>query len=195
MVDGQNDFCRPDGVTTGLGRDVGRFAAPLQRLWALSAAARTAAVLVLWVRSTHGPETDAPAWLARHARGVRPPVCRAGSRGAEPVIDAAPGDQVVVKHRYGAFTRTELEDRLGCIGRDSLLFAGFVTNVCVETSRREAVCLDFYCTLVADCCGPYSDEEHDRAIAAVRRSFGLVASSGSVIDEWGSASRPRMADT
>jgi ureidoacrylate peracid hydrolase len=185
VVDVQNDFCHPRGVSAGLGKDLSGIEAAVARLANFLPAARAAGVPVVFVRNLHSPNSDTPEWLARHANPGRAQTCQVGTWGAE-FYRVAPvdGDIVVDKHRYNAFTRTRLEDVLEGLGRRSLLFCGVASNTCVETSLRDAVCRDYLATMVEDCCGAYSDQAHQRAIASVSSGFGLVTTSSEVVEEW-----------
>jgi ureidoacrylate peracid hydrolase len=188
VIDAQNDFCHPQGMQALQGKDVGRAVEPVRRLQLLVEAARENQVPVVLVRTTHGVETDTPEWLARHGDPGRAQSCQDGSWGADFYgVQPAPGDHVVVKHRYSAFTSGELARLLDRLGRRSLLFAGFTTGTCVESSLRDAVCLDFLATLVEDCCGAYTQRAHERAVEAVQEGFGLVANSDEAIRSWRSA--------
>jgi ureidoacrylate peracid hydrolase len=190
VIDAQNDFCHPEGMQAAQGKDVGRVAAPMRRLRLLVDAAREHQVPVVLVRTTHGAETDTPEWLARHGDPGRAQSCQDGSWGADFYgVQPVPGDHVVVKHRYSAFTSGELARLLDRLGRRSLLFAGFTTGTCVESSLRDAVCLDFLATLLEDCCGAYTHRAHERAVEAVQDGFGVVANSDEAIRNWRRAER------
>lgn len=185
VIDVQNDYCAPDGV---VGRQatqsgnviVGRIAGLLEQ-------ARSAGVLVVMTQMVADESDRAVAWRARrpHAPTDRPVACREGEWGADIYrLRPDPGDVHVVKRRYSAFTGTQLGQELRRRGRDSLLFCGFATDVCVETTVRDAVCRDFYATLVEDCCGAVSARRHERAVEAVRSDFGWVTDSGEVLRHW-----------
>lgn len=185
VVDAQNDFCHPDGVLAGQGRDVARVQAPLRRLERFLDVARQASVPVYFVQNVHDEDSDTAEWRARHADADRAQSCQRGSWGAE-FCRVAPteDDVVVVKHRYSAFIGTDLAEQLKKAGRRSLLFTGFTTSVCVESSLRDAVCHDFLATLVEDCCGAYSERAHQRAVDAVSLGFGLVSTSERIESVW-----------
>ncbi len=185
VIDVQNDFCHPDGVSAGLGKDLSGVESAVARLADFLPAARAAGVPVVFVRNLHSPGSDTPEWLARHPNPGRAQTCQVGTWGAE-FYGVAPveGDVVVDKHRYSAFTRTRLEEVLEGLGRRSLLFCGVASNTCVETSLRDAVCRDFLATMVEDCSGAYSPEAHQRAVVSVRSGFGLVATSTEIVRDW-----------
>jgi ureidoacrylate peracid hydrolase len=187
VIDVQNDFCHPQGISAGLGKDLSGIERAVARLADFLPAARTAGVPVVFVRNLHSPNSDTPEWLARHASPGRAQTCQVGTWGAE-FYGVAPldGDIVVDKNRYNAFTRTRLEEVLDGLGRRSLLFCGVASNTCVETSLRDAVCRDYLATMVEDCCGAYSAEAHHRAVTSVSSGFGLVATSTDIVEEWSS---------
>lgn len=85
-----------------------------------------------------------------------------------------PEDIIIDKPRYSAFIRTELESRLQQMDVTHLLFAGTTTNVCVESTLRDAFQRDFNCTLVSDCTLTFSDELQAHAEQVVSFVFGKV---------------------
>ena len=187
VIDAQNDFCHPEGILAQQGRDVGRLQQPLERLGRFLAQARAASVPVFFVQNLHDDSSDSPAWRARHSDSDRAQSCQHGSWGAQFChVEPQDGDIVVTKHRYSAFVETDLKAQLESRDRRSLLFTGFTTSVCVETSLRDAVCHDFLTTLVEDCCGAYSDRAHQRAVEGVSLGFGLVATSDRITSLWAS---------
>lgn len=185
IIDVQNDFCDPEGVQGIRGRDVSQVADAVANLEGLIARAREQDIPVVHVRTVHDGSSDTPNWLARNGEEVRPQSCAPGTWGAEFYrLTPQPHDPVVTKTRYSAFHGTDLEQVLAGIGRDSLLFAGVSTAVCVETSLRDAVCRDFLVTLVTDCCSAYDETAHERSVAAVQQGFGSVATSEDIIAHW-----------
>ena len=188
VIDVQNDFCHPSGVQGVRGRDLTQMVDVVAKLEGLIDGAREYGVPVVFVQTVHDENTDTPNWLARNGDEVRPQSCLPESWGAQffqitPIFD----EKIVTKHRYSAFHGTDLELHLTEIGRDSLLFAGVSTAVCVETSLRDAVCRDFLATLVNDCCSAYDDTAHERSVAAVQQGFGSVASSQEILSFWNSS--------
>jgi ureidoacrylate peracid hydrolase len=185
VIDAQNDFCHPEGVQAKMGKDVSRLVETLARLDAFLGHSRRNGVPIIFVQNTSSDRTDTPAWSQRHAHPDRPKVCREGTWGADFYGGGPQAEDIVVrKHRYSAFVGPELEVALERIGRRSLIFTGFATSICVESSLREAVCRDYVATIVADCCGDYSERAHERALEAVANGFGLVATSTEVIGHW-----------
>lgn len=192
VVDVQNDFCHPRGVMASKGADVGAAVAMAPRLARLVDHARQAAVPVVFIQTTHDDLTNTDAWLARHSPDLlsdEPPGsnCWTGTWGAELYeVLPEPGEPVVLKHRYSAFQGTSLDYVLRALGRRSLLLTGVSTNVCVESTLRDGLFLDYHVNLVEDCTASYDAAAHDATVRNVRAHFGLVTDSEALIAQWGS---------
>jgi ureidoacrylate peracid hydrolase len=183
VIDVQNDFCHNGGYQALLGRDVGRVQSVVGRIDELTQQARELGVPVVFMQNLHDPETDTEEWRARHLEPRDSQSCRTGTWGAE-IFSLVPQvqDYVLPKSRYSAFTNTGLKALLRSLNRTSLFFCGTATSICVETSLRDATCLDFLATLVEDCCGDYSEIAHNNAVRSVARGFGAVTESKRVIE-------------
>src|SRR5262249_39362116 len=154
VVDMQNDFCAPGGLVSKDGRDISAALEMAGRLPAFIDAARKAGVLVVFIRCVYTTENNAylsDAWLEQAARKreggyTRIPVCCDGEWNGDFYGDVRPkaGDVVVTKHRYSAFHATNLDLVLRTNAIRSVILTGVVTNVCVETTAREAFVRDYY---------------------------------------------------
>ncbi|MBF8186220.1 cysteine hydrolase [Nonomuraea sp. K274] len=153
-------------------------------------AARAAGIKVVFIQTTHDELVDSPAWLARRGdpdRGVKPavPNCATGTWGAEFYqVKPEPGEAVVNKHRYSAFAGTDLDMILRVAGIESILLTGVATNVCVESTLRDGLFLDYHVTLVEDCSAAYSQAAHDGTAEKVATCFGQVITSDEVKAGW-----------
>ena len=87
------------------------------------------------------------------------------------------------KTTIGAFNSTNLEAILHAYGINSLLFAGVSTNMCVESTARDAADKGFKCVMVEDGCGATKQEYHDATLSTLQRLFGKVQSAEQVIEE------------
>src|ERR1700730_7523100 len=87
-----------------------------------------------------------------HRSYVTRPVCVANSWGADFFADVRPlaTEAIVTKHRYSAFHNTDLETILRANGIRTVVLSGCATNVCVETSAREAFLRDYYVVIAED---------------------------------------------
>lgn len=197
VVDVQNDFCHPDGVSAMKGHDVGAAVEMVPRLQNLVHEARQAGVLVVFIQTTHDEIVDSEVWNTRMGdidTAPYQPNCRTGTWGAEFYgVSPQAGDPVVIKHRYSAFAGTDLDMVLRTARVDSLLFTGVATNVCVESTLREGLFRDYNVTLVEDCCAAYETALHESTVKNVAGSFGAVLSSTEVAATWRASVSTRAA--
>ncbi len=157
----------------------------------LAAGLRTAGGLVAWVQNTHD-ESCLRTWTVQQtmnsaaSNAARNAAMTPGSAGHAlwPALDVRPGDEVVLKRRYSAFIpgTCDLESVLRARGIDTILMAGTLTNVCCESSARDAMMLDFRVVMVSDACATTSQEEHDAALAGFYATFGDVMDTAFVLD-------------
>ena len=98
-------------------------------------------------------------------------------------LDTAPGDVTLTKNRYSALIAgsSALEAALRHAGIDTLLIAGTKTNICCESTARDAMMLDFKVVMVSDCCAALSDDEHQAALETFIQQFGDVMTSAEVL--------------
>jgi nicotinamidase-related amidase len=195
IIDMQRDFLEPGGFGEALGNDVSRLKVAVGPCRALLAAARNAGILVIHTREGHRPDlTDAPPHKVERGDpalriGARGPMGRILVRG-EPGHDIIPelypvaGEPVIDKPGKGAFYQTDLELMLRNRGIDTLFVCGVTTEVCVNTTVREANDRGFRCIVIADCCASYFPEFHDVGLKMIKAQggiFGSVAASAPVI--------------
>ena len=191
IIDMQRDFLEPGGFGETLGNDVSRLAAAVEPCRAVLEAARRHGLLVIHTREGHRPDlSDAPP--AKVERGA--PSLRIGAPGpmgrilirGEPGHDIiaalypALGEPVIDKPGKGAFYQTELELMLRNRGIENLLVAGVTTEVCVNTTVREANDRGYRCIVLADCCASYFPHFHEAGLAMIRAQggiFGWVSNS------------------
>jgi ureidoacrylate peracid hydrolase len=97
-------------------------------------------------------------------------------------LTPAPQDLHVVKNRYSALISgaSQLERLLRSLGIETLLIAGTKTNVCCESTGRDAMMLDFNVVMVSDCLAALSDEEHLATLETFIQQFGDVMTSTEV---------------
>ncbi|MEK7340620.1 MAG: isochorismatase family cysteine hydrolase [Candidatus Binatota bacterium] len=186
VVDVQNDFVSPKGSAAQRGDDVNAAQAMVPRLTRLIEEARRVGLTIVYIRTTHSEWTDTPSWIYRKSQEKTLSTCREGTWGAEfyDGISPLPDERVVIKHRYSAFINTDLNTVLKAKGIESVLVTGVATNVCVETTTRDAYMFDYYVTMVEDCAAAYEPRLHEGTLENIRRHFGLVASSGEIIEAW-----------
>jgi nicotinamidase-related amidase len=185
MIDMQRDFVEPGGFGESLGNDVsllGRVVAPAGELleWA-----RGAGLLVVHTRECHRPDlSDCPP--TKRLRGT--PSLRIGDPGpmgrilidGEPGADFVPGlsprpgEIEIRKPGKGAFHATGLHRSLQARGVTHLVFGGVTTEVCVQTSMREANDRGYDCLLVEEATGSYFPAFHAATLEMIRAQGGIV---------------------
>ncbi len=94
-----------------------------------------------------------------------------------------PGERVLNKTSIGAFASTGLDHLLRSLGKDQLYMTGISTNMCVETTAREAADRGYAVTLLEDACATTHEELHDATITNFQRLFGRVISTAAAVEE------------
>lgn len=156
----------------------------------LAGALRDAGGLVVWVQNTHDASC-LQTWTVQQRMNTAESNARrnaAMSVGAAghalwPELDVRREDEVVLKRRYSAFIpgTCDLPPMLRERGIDTVLIVGTLTNVCCESSARDAMMLDFRTVMVSDGCATTSAEEHNASLAAFYATFGDVMDTEFVI--------------
>ena len=163
--------------------------------WKVLKAARDSKLLVIHTREGHRPDlSDAPkAKIERGHPSVRigapGPMGRILIRGEAghdiiPQLYPIAGEPVIDKPGKGAFYATELGDVLEKYGIENLLVCGVTTEVCVNTTVREANDRGYRCVVLADCCASYFPDFHQMGLAMIKAQgaiFGWVSDSASAI--------------
>ena len=185
IIDMQRDFVEPGGFGETLGNDVSLLAAIVPACQAMLSAWRGAGGLVVHTRESHRPDlSDCPP--AKRLRGE--PALRLGDVGpmGRILIAGEPGNQIIAalapvdgeividKPGKGAFYATGLHETLQARGITQLLFMGVTTEVCVQTSMREANDRGYDCLLLSDCTESYFPAFKAATLAMVSAQGGIV---------------------
>jgi ureidoacrylate peracid hydrolase len=187
VVDLQNGFMAPGAVAEiGTARDV----VPVVNR--ISAALRAAGGLVVYIQNTFDEEAIrtwstyfdhfcSPARRARMIEAFTP-----GSEGHAlwPGLDVQPEDLQVRKRRFGAFApgASDLHAILQERGVDTLIITGTATQVCCESTARDAMMLNYKVFFVADGNATFTDEEHNATLSAMAYTFCDVIESEALIE-------------
>ena len=195
VIDMQRDFMEKGGFGETLGNDVSRLAPAVPVLQRLFAAWRAHGLTMIHTQEGHAPDlSDCPP--AKRLRGK--PGLRIGDAGpmgrililGEPGCDfipelkPAPGEIVLPKPGKGAFCETNFDSILKERGITHLLITGVTTEVCVQTTMREANDRGYECLLVEDATESYFPEFKAATLDMVRAQGGIVgwtAPAGAVI--------------
>ena len=185
IIDMQRDFVEPGGFGASLGNDVSRLGAIVPTVAQLLAGFRRAGLPVIHTRECHRPDlSDLPE--AKRDRGTPNlrigelgPMGRllvAGEAGAEiiPELAPMPGETVLDKPGKGAFCRTNFEALLQERGLRHLIFAGVTTEVCVQTTMREANDRGYDCLLATDATESYFPSFKAATIEMITAQGGIV---------------------
>ncbi len=185
VIDMQRDFIEEGGFGSVLGNDVRPLAEIVPTVAALLALARSQELLVVHTRESHLPDlADCPPAKLRRGNptlgiGDNGPMGRILVRGEVgnqilPLLAPLAGELVIDKPGKGAFYATDLHQQLQQRGISHLLFAGVTTEVCVQTSMREANDRGYECLIVADACASYFPVFHQATLAMLTAQGGIV---------------------
>ncbi|UZE49775.1 cysteine hydrolase family protein [Rhodopseudomonas sp. P2A-2r] len=195
IIDMQRDFMEPGGFGETLGNDVALLARAVSPIAAVLKAARETGMMVVHTREGHLPDlSDAPpAKIQRGAPSLRigdpGPMGRILIRGEAghdiiPELYPVEGEIVIDKPGKGAFYATTLGADLKARDIDTLLVCGVTTEVCVNTTVREANDRGYRCIVLADGCASYFPEFHEMGLQMIKAQggiFGWVSDSARVL--------------
>jgi biuret amidohydrolase len=185
VIDMQRDFVERGGFGETLGNDVTRLQEIVPKVAALIALFRRKAWPIIHTRECHKPDlSDCPP--AKRLRGD--PTLRIGDHGplgrvliagapGAAIIEAcapAAGEIVIDKPGKGMFYATDMQGRLDALRVTHLVFAGVTTEVCVQTSMREANDRGFECLLVEDATESYFPAFKTAALEMIKAQGAIV---------------------
>jgi ureidoacrylate peracid hydrolase len=153
---------------------------------------RELGIPVIWIRSHH-PKGGSD-WRPFFDNFVRP---ERREQAAAALSDDAPGsrfypemdiqdtDYVVIKNRYSCFIpgSSSLERLLRSMRRDNIILAGTKTNICVESTARDGMMIDFHMTVLADATASLTDEEHQASLNVLVQEFADILTVDDVLAE------------
>lgn len=186
VIDMQRDFLEPGGFGAALGNDVSLLRRAIDPIRRLLAAWRAAGLPVIHTREGHRPDVGD----LLGAKYGRPPgnVLRIGDLGPMgrilihgepghalvPELAALPGEIVIDKPGKGAFDATDLQARLESLGVHQLVVTGVTTEICVQSTVREANDRGYDCLVPSDCTASYFPEFHVAALKMIAAQGGIL---------------------
>ena len=184
IIDMQRDFVMPGGFGEALGNDVKQLQVTIAPTKAILEGARKAGILVIHTREGHRPDlSDCPPSKLVRGRGKTRigdggPMGRILVRGEVghdivPELYPIAGEVVIDKPGKGAFFATDLELILRDRGIKTLMVCGVTTEVCVNTTVREANDRGYECVVLSDCVGSYYPEFQKAALAMIKAQGGI----------------------
>ena len=193
IIDMQRDFIEPGGFGETLGNDVSLLEAIVPACQAVLHAWRSAGGLVVHTRESHAPDlSDCPP--AKRLRGS--PSLRIGDVGpmGRVLVRGEPGNQIVPalapvvgeividKPGKGAFYATDLQQQLQAHGITQLVVAGVTTEVCVQSTLREANDRGYDCLVLEDGTASYFPAFHAAALAMITAQGAIVGWSATSME-------------
>ncbi|MCS6306529.1 MAG: cysteine hydrolase [Nitrospira sp.] len=185
IIDMQRDFVEPGGFGAALGNKVEPLRKIVPTVAGLLKTFRELRFPVIYTREGHRPDlSDCPPAKKRRGNST----LRIGDRGpmgrilvlGEPGNDIVPelrpeaGELVIDKPGKGAFYATNLQERLKELGITHLIFTGVTTEVCVQTSMREANDRGYECLLVEDGTESYFPDFKRATVRMIQSQGGIV---------------------
>ena len=185
VIDLQNYFMKP-----GFQGEVGPARMIVPAVNKLAAAVRSMGGHIVWIKNATNDTRES--WSVFHdhlmtpdRRDTRYTSMDTSHEGHKlwAELDAKPEDAQIVKKRFSAFIQgsSNIEEHLRARGIDNLLIGGTATNVCCESSARDAMMLNFKTTMVSDCLATYTDEIHAASLNAFYSIFGDVQTADEAI--------------
>ncbi|CAN5791884.1 cysteine hydrolase [soil metagenome] len=195
IIDMQRDFLEPGGFGDMLGNDVSQLRRTIEPNQKLLAAWRSVGLQVLHTREGHRPDlADLPPAKKVRGKGSKTigdvgPMGRILVRGEPghdiiPELYPLPSEPVIDKPGKGAFFATDLHAILQNLGIKQLVVTGVTTEVCVNTTVREANDRGYECLVPADCVGSYFPEFQEMGLKMIKAQggiFGWVTDSEKII--------------
>ncbi|MBI2848976.1 MAG: cysteine hydrolase [Chloroflexi bacterium] len=180
VIDMQNTFCHVDGTLHQDGVDITPMKVIIPRVKALVELAKGRGIPDLWSIQEHFPADkmrDAHRITPHTLKRIRP-VALKGTWDAEIVDELRPlideRSHVFSKNRFSCFYNTNLEVLLRVLGIRMLLVAGVATNVCVETTVRDAYMRDYDVIVLKDCVASATEHLHRATLENIDRYLGMT---------------------
>jgi len=174
VIDMQNFFLEPESPSFTCGG-----LAVLPTVKRLIAAFRERGRPVIYTRHVHHPDHIDAGIMKWWWEGM----CLEGSAESEIHRDIAPlfNEKVIFKHRYSAFYNTDLETVLRCLKTEDLVISGIMTNLCCESTVRDAYFRDYRVFFLADGTGTVNEEMHLASLLNLAFGFAHVTTAGEIL--------------
>ncbi len=185
VIDMQRFFLDPSSPTFTCGG-----LAVLPNVKRLIEAFRSAGLPVIFTRHVHHPEGIDAGIMGWWWEGM----CVEGTPESEVHDDIAPlpGEKVVTKHRYSSFYNTDLETILRCQKIEDVVVCGIMTNMCCESTARDAYYRDYRVFFPADGTGSINEEMHMASLLNLAFGFADVTSVDTIVEQLREAGVPAV---
>ena len=190
IIDMQKDLVYDNYLCDLAGRDLTATRSVIPNLRQLLSLARAKNVMVCHVGFWTLPKnrSDSGAWLLQRKKSTysSDTLCIAGSEGAEFIdeLKPIPGELIIHKHRYSAFKGTNLDMVLRSQGIKTIIASGVSTNVCVESTLRDAFETGYHVCIPSDATASWDMSLHEATLATIRHRFGAVTTTNEIDNIW-----------
>ncbi len=174
VIDMQKFFLDPDSPTYTCGGP-----AVMPNIRTLIEAFRAAGRPVIYTKHVHHPDRIDAGIMGWWWEGM----CEEGSPESEipEEIAPAPREKVILKHRYSAFYNTDLETILRVQKIEDLVITGIMTNMCCESTARDAYYRDYRVFFLADATGSVTEEMHTASLLNLAFGFAHICTAGEIL--------------
>ena len=190
LIDMQKDLVYDGYLCDQAGRDLAATRSVIPTMKRLLKSARASGALVCHVGfwTLPGHRSDSGPWLAQRRRSTYSSdvLCIADTDGANFIDELAPIDRelIIHKHRYSAFKGTDLDMTLRARGIKTVITSGVSTNVCVESTLRDAFETGYYVCIPSDATASWDMSLHESTLQTVTHRFGLVTTTEEIETVW-----------
>lgn len=176
IIDMQEFFLDPKSPTFTCGG-----LAVISNILKIREAFRSAGRPIIYTRHVHSPDGSDAGILGWWWAGM----CKEGTPESEITARLRPNDdeKVILKHRYSSFYNTDLETILRCAGIEDLVITGIMTNMCCESTARDAYYRDYRVFFPADATGSINEEMHLASLLNLAFGFAHINKAEDILRE------------
>jgi ureidoacrylate peracid hydrolase len=177
VVDMQNGFCAPEGFMAKVGLGYENAAAVVRPVVQLIEAARSARLPIFYTRYSLNADYSDAGLLTELYAGIEETGAMVRGTWDNALVDElqpAEGEVVIDKTRYSTFVGTDFGERLSDLGVDTLIVCGVTTEICVESTVRDAFARDIRIFVPSDATAAADVQRHEDALRVIAYGFGTV---------------------
>lgn len=186
IIDMQNGFIHADGSLSRMGLDTSRTSIVIEPIQKLKKEFKAQGRPVIYIQHTHRQDKTDAGLIAK----VFPPImelghCLEGTWDSEIIEELKPekDDYIVKKHRFSAFYNTQLEEVLRGLGVETLVVTGIATNICVESTVRDAFYRDYNVFVPREATASFTPEQEQGSLGNFEFAFARVISLEEMIKQ------------